>query len=136
MVVAVVEQAEAEEMLRRYPFLDEVLLRPVTALRLRLRLERALDAIHSRRVIRQLDEALDAQGRGAQELNNIGVALSAERDIDKLLEMILVKSREITAADAGSLYLVERGRTTTPSPTTGSASSWPRTTPSWCPSRR
>jgi HD-GYP domain-containing protein (c-di-GMP phosphodiesterase class II) len=45
-----------------------------------------------------------------QDLNKIGVALSAQRDIDKLLQMILVKSREITAADAGSLYLVERGK--------------------------
>src|SRR4029450_12556082 len=44
------------------------------------------------------------------ELNKIGVALSAERDIKKLLELILAKSREITAADAGSLYLVKRGK--------------------------
>ena len=38
------------------------------------------------------------------------MALSAERDINKLLDLILAKSREITAADAGSLYLVERGK--------------------------
>src|SRR5262249_19221329 len=43
------------------------------------------------------------------DLNSIGVALSAQRDIDKLLDMILRKTREITAADAGSLYIVERG---------------------------
>jgi HD-GYP domain-containing protein (c-di-GMP phosphodiesterase class II) len=36
----------------------------------------------------------------------VGIALSAERDIEKLLELILRKSREITGADAGSLYLV------------------------------
>jgi HD-GYP domain-containing protein (c-di-GMP phosphodiesterase class II) len=41
------------------------------------------------------------------ELNNIGAALSAERDTDKLFELILQKSREITRSDAGSLYLVE-----------------------------
>ncbi|HIE52920.1 MAG TPA: GAF domain-containing protein [Armatimonadetes bacterium] len=41
------------------------------------------------------------------ELNRIGIALSAEREVDKLLELILQKSREITQADAGSLYLVE-----------------------------
>ena len=51
------------------------------------------------------------------------MALSAERDINKLLELILVKSREITAADAGSLYLVERGKDDTPRPTTSCASS-------------
>ena len=41
------------------------------------------------------------------ELNQIGAALSAQHDTGKLLEMILTKSREITHADAGSLYLVE-----------------------------
>jgi len=41
------------------------------------------------------------------ELNRIGIALSAERDTQKLLELILRASREITSADAGSLYLVE-----------------------------
>ena len=42
-----------------------------------------------------------------KELNNIGVKLSAERDTDVLLELILTKAREITRSDAGSLYLVE-----------------------------
>ncbi len=41
------------------------------------------------------------------ELNNIGAALSAERDTNKLFELILQKSREITRSDAGSLYLVD-----------------------------
>jgi HD-GYP domain-containing protein (c-di-GMP phosphodiesterase class II) len=76
--------------------------------RLRHKLEKAFDAIHGRRVIRQLERALTRKGEELHELNSIGVALSAERDINKLLELILLKSREITAADAGSLYLVER----------------------------
>jgi HD-GYP domain-containing protein (c-di-GMP phosphodiesterase class II) len=42
-----------------------------------------------------------------ETLNKIGVALSTERNTDSLLELILSKSREITSADAGSLYLVE-----------------------------
>ncbi len=41
-----------------------------------------------------------------KELLNIGIALSAERDNDTLLDLILLKSREITKADAGSLYLL------------------------------
>ncbi|MFQ5817699.1 MAG: HD domain-containing phosphohydrolase [Terriglobia bacterium] len=41
------------------------------------------------------------------ELNRIGVALSSERDTQTLLDLILLKSREITSSDAGSLYLVE-----------------------------
>jgi HD-GYP domain-containing protein (c-di-GMP phosphodiesterase class II) len=45
--------------------------------------------------------------READELALIGVALSSERNVDALLELILRKAREITAADAGSLYLLE-----------------------------
>lgn len=43
------------------------------------------------------------------ELNRIGIALSETRDVSQLLSLILQKAREITAADAGSLYLVEGG---------------------------
>jgi len=43
------------------------------------------------------------------ELNAIGIQLSAERDLDVLLDTILTKAREITRSDAGSLYLVEEG---------------------------
>jgi len=41
------------------------------------------------------------------ELNAIGVSLSAERDTDALLALILTKARAITHSDAGSIYLVE-----------------------------
>lgn len=42
-----------------------------------------------------------------EEFNRIGIALSAIRDVDQLLSFILQKAREITRADAGSLYLIE-----------------------------
>ena len=42
-----------------------------------------------------------------EELNTIGVRLSAERDTDVLLDLVLTKAREITHSDAGSIYLVE-----------------------------
>jgi HD-GYP domain-containing protein (c-di-GMP phosphodiesterase class II) len=41
------------------------------------------------------------------ELIEISRALSTEREIDKLLDLILEKSRFITSADAGSIYVVE-----------------------------
>jgi HD-GYP domain-containing protein (c-di-GMP phosphodiesterase class II) len=110
VLMAVTEPAEADEVLRRLPFVDDVVLRPLSAGRLRLKLERAVETVHSRRVIRQLEGALTRKGEDLSELNKIGVALSAERDIDALLELILKKSREITCADAGSLYLVERAK--------------------------
>ena len=46
--------------------------------------------------------------RELTELTHIGVALSTERDLFTLLEMILGQARRITSSDAGSLYLVER----------------------------
>src|ERR1700675_1632414 len=45
--------------------------------------------------------------RELEELNRIGIALSETRDVEQLLALILQKAREITSADAGSLYLVE-----------------------------
>jgi HD-GYP domain-containing protein (c-di-GMP phosphodiesterase class II) len=51
--------------------------------------------------------ALKVWEREREELNEIGVALSSQREIGALLTLILSKTREITAADAGSLYLVE-----------------------------
>jgi HD-GYP domain-containing protein (c-di-GMP phosphodiesterase class II) len=42
-------------------------------------------------------------------LVEVGVALAAERDPDKLLETILTRARSLTQADAGSLYLIEAG---------------------------
>jgi len=37
-------------------------------------------------------------------LNAIGIALSQERDINKLLETILVAAKNLTHADGGTLY--------------------------------
>jgi HD-GYP domain-containing protein (c-di-GMP phosphodiesterase class II) len=40
-----------------------------------------------------------------KELNEIGIALSRQRDINSLLETILIAAKRITHADAGTLYL-------------------------------
>ena len=42
-----------------------------------------------------------------KELNEIGIALSQQRDINSLLETILEAAKRITHADAGTLYLHE-----------------------------
>ncbi len=46
-------------------------------------------------------------GRELSELNAVGARLSAERDPQALLELILTTARQMTDSDAGSLYLVE-----------------------------
>jgi HD-GYP domain-containing protein (c-di-GMP phosphodiesterase class II) len=70
-------------------------------------IENALEHIHLLATRRDANERLLDATREISELNKIGAALSAEHDTAKLLEMILTKSREITHADAGSLYIVE-----------------------------
>jgi HD-GYP domain-containing protein (c-di-GMP phosphodiesterase class II) len=52
-------------------------------------------------------EELESAEREREQLNEIGVALSSQRDVRELLNLILAKAREITRADAGSLYLIE-----------------------------
>lgn len=44
--------------------------------------------------------------RRFEQLNEIGAALSRERDLDKLLENILLAAKAITHADGGTLYRV------------------------------
>ena len=57
--------------------------------------------------VHQIRAERDNYLKRLKELNNIGVALTTERNQFKLGELILQKSREITSSDAGSLYLVE-----------------------------
>ena len=45
-----------------------------------------------------------------EQLNQIGAALSDERDIDRLLESILLAAKAITHADGGTLYRVSEDR--------------------------
>ena len=47
-----------------------------------------------------------------EELNTIGIALSSERDINRLLEIILDAAKRITHADAGTLYLLDADQQT------------------------
>ena len=56
-------------------------------------------------------ESPDSLFRRLEQLNEIGAALSHERDIDKLLERIVLAAKAITRADGGTLYrMAEDGR--------------------------
>jgi HD-GYP domain-containing protein (c-di-GMP phosphodiesterase class II) len=54
------------------------------------------------------ERELERARREMQELNRVGMALMTERDPDRLLQLIVERSRWITRSDAGSLYLAER----------------------------
>jgi HD-GYP domain-containing protein (c-di-GMP phosphodiesterase class II) len=56
---------------------------------------------------RSLEERLRQAEERIAALNRIGIALSAERDLEKLLETILTESRRFSGSQAGSLYLAE-----------------------------
>lgn len=71
-------------------------------------LRNGLKLLENQQQIAELNEQLNVQTHELQELNQIGVALSAERDMSRLMNLILQKAREITRADAGTLYLVEK----------------------------
>jgi HD-GYP domain-containing protein (c-di-GMP phosphodiesterase class II) len=62
--------------------------------------------------IERRTELLKAKESENAELLQVGIALSAERDNDKLLSYILRQVRQIARADAGTLYLLERDEAT------------------------
>lgn len=53
-----------------------------------------------------VESAFDFYDR-AEELNRVGIALSREKDINRLLEIVLLAAKRITQADAGTLYRIE-----------------------------
>ena len=56
-----------------------------------------------------MDSGIDTIGdllKRLEQLNSIGVSLSKERDINRLLESILLAAKTITHADGGTLYRV------------------------------
>ena len=55
--------------------------------------------------------AAEDLGQRLEQLNAIGASLSAERDINRLLESILAAAKTITRADGGTLYRVAEDKT-------------------------
>jgi len=56
-------------------------------------------------VLNEVKTFAQKQADHIQNLNKIGAALSAENNLDKLLEMILTQAKAFTNADGGTLYL-------------------------------
>jgi HD-GYP domain-containing protein (c-di-GMP phosphodiesterase class II) len=72
-------------------------------------LHMAMENVALRQEVRQLTEQARRQHRQFEELNRIGIALSAEKDIGKLQEFILTTMRQLTNADGASLWLKSVG---------------------------
>lgn len=58
-------------------------------------------------VVDEVREFANEQIERIQRLTQIGIALSAEQNIDKLLEIIIEEAMSFTSADAGTLYIVD-----------------------------
>jgi HD-GYP domain-containing protein (c-di-GMP phosphodiesterase class II) len=70
----------------------------------------AFASIESEAQQKKAIEDLARTEREMEQLHEIGIALSSVRDANEVLELILTKAREITGADAGSIYLIEEKR--------------------------
>ncbi|MDJ0834950.1 MAG: HD domain-containing phosphohydrolase [Acidobacteriota bacterium] len=68
---------------------------------------RELTLLYSKRTLsRQLSDERDL----SMQLTNVGIALSAQTDINKLLTMILTEARNLACCDGASLFLIDRER--------------------------
>ncbi len=69
--------------------------------------KRAYQFLYQKQRADQLERQLGERTRELQEVADVGAALSTVRDHSVLLTMILSKARELSRADAGSLYLLD-----------------------------
>lgn len=69
--------------------------------------KRAYQFLYQKLRADQLERQLADRTRELREMNEVGIALSAERDHSVLLTTILSKARELSRSDAGSLYLLD-----------------------------
>ena len=65
----------------------------------------AIENVALKRQVSQLETEAHRRHRQFRELNRIGIALSAEKDIDRLQSFILTTMRQLTHADGASLWL-------------------------------
>jgi HD-GYP domain-containing protein (c-di-GMP phosphodiesterase class II) len=131
------EYGELDDLLSEYPFVDlsyrfimfgterhidnfdithyhtiaEIRTFPLSGAEFRLAVRTTMLAIEELYMAKVMQQqylnALNDTRKDQVDLINIGRALSIEKDQNNLLRMILMLSKRITGADAGSIYLVE-----------------------------
>jgi HD-GYP domain-containing protein (c-di-GMP phosphodiesterase class II) len=84
------------------------LVRPLDPVALIAAMSAVRRMLKDRRETERLTQMTSAMTEETDRLLSIGVALSAERDISKLHELIVRNARELTRADGGSLFLLEK----------------------------
>lgn len=96
-----------DEAWLHHPALLDYSMGPPDPQRLLLALNRTYSQLQREQELARLSGQLALQRNRLQDLNEIGAALSTERNLDRLLDKILASCMEITASDSGSLYLLE-----------------------------
>lgn len=109
-VVVVGRVDDVTPALAAFPSVPAVLVAPISNLAFERASRFARETAGRKSAMSTLEIQIARRNTELSELNKIGAALSAERDISRLLALILSKSRHITSADAGSLYLIEKGK--------------------------
>jgi HD-GYP domain-containing protein (c-di-GMP phosphodiesterase class II) len=92
----------------------DVLPQNTKADRLLFALTRAGDILRLKTENEELKDTVEVGELELEELTAVAVALSAEHDLDALLELVLTNARMLTSADAGSLYLLEEADSENP----------------------
>ncbi len=87
--------------------ISTVLHSEASAEELELSVERAFELLEAKGHAESRAASLSRYRYEIGELVDIARAMTTERDVDKLLGLILEKSRFVTGADAGSIYVVE-----------------------------
>ncbi len=87
-------------------YVFEILNKNTSQKKLSFIFNKAYSTLKTRIELSNLTRKFAIQSKELHTINSIGIALSTERNVDKLLETILLKCREITESDSGSLYLV------------------------------
>ncbi len=87
--------------------IDSVISLPISDIYLANKIRSGFQDMQVRLENKLLNEEIFNVNNQISELSHIGQRLMMEKDLGKLLSLILLKSREMASADAGSLYLVE-----------------------------
>lgn len=111
---AIITGADIEESLADSPLLanvSHITSSPLSAPELSFHIKRAFSVMEREQKLaaerkRHENTLLDMK-HDQEDLINIGRALSIEKDPDHLFRLILMLSKKITGADAGSIYIVE-----------------------------
>jgi DNA-binding response OmpR family regulator len=109
-IIVTGRQDEVEALVRCIEIgADDYIRKPIDPTLLRLRIQAALARYQIEETGRTYLRQVQREKQLADDLLNvvipIGVALSAEKDFSRLLEMILLEAKRLCNADGGTLYL-------------------------------